>query len=224
MSLGPATQAPHDVLRSDVVLCAGEDAGEFEAALYAAGPAPRQLHTYRGTTFWTHGDRLAVCTGIGTGHLEPVLWELLAPGVVERMVLVGTAGTLPGAKLATMTPFLVDPALPGLSVLGAGEPLRPTLDLGLPGVACVSTDLFYGFSPEPPYPVEDAVRDAFERRQGRPALVDMESHAFYWLTARMAPSVQYGAVKVAANPVTDLHALADASKEALRIAVTAAWG
>src|SRR6202035_4323689 len=96
VSLGPNTNAPVELLSSQCVLCVGEDRRTLLDAALDAGLDMKGPHFgYRCYEFWNCGGLLVVWSGIGTGSLEPLLWELFKPGTIQQIVLVGTAGRMP---------------------------------------------------------------------------------------------------------------------------------
>lgn len=232
-NLGPNTAAPLSVLSGDCILCSGEDRQEFLAALRAAGLNNPRVHSqYRGYEFWRFDSCSAILTGIGTGCLEPALWEILQPGVVKRIVLVGTAGTLPGATVETGKAFLIDRAWPagtGIDAMALDLPLRPSWNVtpNLPTATSVSTDFYYGFSPKlgtAAYPLQHSrLQEMYDRhiRDGT-ELVEMEVAQFYFFCGLLGDkSLQYAAVKIPVNSVSQVEQQLENSPGALVGAVRA---
>lgn len=213
--LGPNTAAPRSILRPACLLCAGEDRAEFLAALDEAGAGePSAIHSFRGYEFWRFEHYCTVLSGIGTGALEPLLWEILRPGQVERIVLVGTAGSMPGAAIEAGRPHLIEEAWPagtGIDALVSAPPLRPRWPAAstLPSTSSASTDFYYAFGPKlldgeyplPPGPLHDRYREMISRNV---ALVEMEVAQFYFFCERFGNDrLGYVAVKAPANAVGD---------------------
>ncbi|HZK82920.1 MAG TPA: hypothetical protein VFC46_17690 [Humisphaera sp.] len=232
--LGPNTAAPVSILRPDCILCAGEDRGEFLAALDAAGMTGPAAHSkYRCYEFWNFGDRCAILTGIGTGCLEPALWEILQPGIVRRIVLVGTAGIMPGVRVEIGQPYVVDRAWPagtGIDALATDLPLRPRWNVkaGTLVASSVSTDFYYGFGPKlitadypiPPGPLHQ-LYEMHTRQETQ--LVEMEVAQFYFFCERFGDAdMRYAAIKAPANSVSDVDEQLSNSPTALVQAVVAA--
>jgi len=208
--LGPNTNAPHDLLSRRCIVVAGEDQRHV---LDLLGAAAGISHAFRGYEFWKQPEFTLVTCGIGTGCVEPLLWEITGPGVVEEMVLIGTAGKMPSALLTVGQPYLISEAFlagTGLDAAGLDQPLRPRWRLSkeYPVASSVSTDFFYGFA-------ESAMR-ARTYRLGRSdlgqlyqkhvdrgtQLVDMEIGQFYAFCHSFGdPSLQYIAVKGASNEI-----------------------
>jgi len=235
MSLGPNTNAPAELLTPRCIVCAGEDRPTLLDALRLAGfePGPSR-HSYRCYEFWKSGDVLIVWTGIGTGTIEPLLWEIFQPGVIEQIVLVGTAGRMAESGAALGRAYIVDQAFlagTGLDGENLPQPLRPRWP-GLPDghatASSVSTDFFYGFGPRlmtGDYPfASGALKRAFEEHTRRKTdLVEMEVAQFYAFCAAFpdAPS-HFIAIKGVSNTV-EVHGeqvenSRDAIAETLRMA------
>ena len=92
----PNTGVADDLLSSGtIILSCGEDITEvhdtFEPLLKAL---PRRFHSYRGYTFAQYRGFTLATAGIGTGCLEPFLYEVLP--ATKRIILVGTAGLVSG--------------------------------------------------------------------------------------------------------------------------------
>ena len=162
----------------------------------------------------------------GSTVMEALLWELLAPGVVTRVILAGTAGALGGYSGPHMAPVQVTEATSVYQSFDAPPaPYVPSWHLDLPEVASISTDRFYGFSPmtDDAFPAEPGLCEAWSKWGNADAIVEMEVAAFFHFAQRLAPALQYAAVKVVANDVSALESLPDGSARAMQRAVDAAW-
>lgn len=200
-------------LRPDLILCCGEEKSAFVAALRSLGlSVDETTPDFRGYTVWTLPELAVVLAPIGTGAIEPILCELLAPGRVERIVLVGTAGRLAARPLPLGVGYPITEARlagTGLDREVAGQPLRPEWPALPPGptASIVSSDLYYGFSPaRRPGDYRHrlpALRRDFERLSGVVDLVDMEVGQFYALCRLIpdAPGLRFLAIKGASNGV-----------------------
>jgi hypothetical protein len=73
----PNTAVKNEVLQENLLLCCGEDTTELLLALPEVGP-PLLYHVYRCYRFWRFDGFTLVWTGIGTGCLEPLMFELFA--------------------------------------------------------------------------------------------------------------------------------------------------
>jgi len=213
----PNVQIRPAQIRPAVILCCGEDKGALLDALGELGfPAEAPVSEFRSYTVWTLPSVTVVLSAIGTGALEPLLYELLITGRVERIVLVGTAGRLRADGL----PLGVGYPIREARVAGTGldcecgdrvlRPEWPDFPTG-PSATIVSSDFYYGFSPA--LTLGDyrhrlvGVRRHFERLSVEMDLVDMEVGQFYAL-CRLIPDargVWFIAIKGAANAI-DNHA------------------
>lgn len=208
------------MLRPRVLLCVGEDPAD-------CGVSPAE-HAYRGFTARIQGDVLVLTTPFGSTAMEALLWELLRPGVVERVVLAGTAGALGGFRGRQGTAYAVGSARPAYQAFDVHEKATyaPSWNPGLEEVSSVSTDRFYGFSTlaEADYPAEPGLLETWQQLGSSDAIVEMEVAAFYHFCQSFgAPNLQYLAIKVVANDVADLDSLPAGAAKAMAIALDAAW-
>ncbi len=205
------TNLTADLLSPDVILCCGED----EAALLHtipprfSSPAQRKL-AFRFYRFWKFADHTLILSGIGTGCLEPLLYELFSFNIVRRIILIGTAGRINGATAAQIGKVYAigeaSLACTGLDAIAREGTFTPTLRAApeLPTVTIVSTDLYYGFSntADPRYTAHFSPgASLWERTRGRD-LVDMEVGQFYALCSYLDSTtnhVEYLAIKGPAN-------------------------
>jgi hypothetical protein len=212
-TLGPNTNAPPGILHNRCLLCVGEDREALLEALSRAGkPQAIRQCRYRSYEFWRFTDFSTILSGIGTGCLEPLLFEILRPAVIQKIVLIGTAGSMAGADVEAGQAYLIDPAWPagtGIDSEVQQLPLHPRWKLprGLKRASGVSTDFYYGFSPailSGNYPTKGhRLRGLFEEHQRRGTeLVDMEVAQFYYFCMCFGRStLEYAAVKAPANAV-----------------------
>ncbi len=195
--LGPNTNLPRDFLKPKTLLCCGEDSQEFLAAIEeCTGQKFEVQSSYRCYRFWRFPDFLAAWTGIGTGCIEPLLFELLMPQKIKRIALVGTAGKFAHSRVDLIKAHICDPArcsYTALDKLIGGKLLRPKLpagapDLLVPHAGIVSTDLFYGFSNDAmkaAFPLfTPALARAFHDDTSQMDLIDMEVGQFYFLSEK----------------------------------------
>jgi len=232
-TLGPNTQAPPSVLHQRCIYCAGEDRRELLQALERAGPphahealntqpaseqrtgtgsAPISHWHYRSYEFWRFQDFCLILSGIGTGCLEPLLFEVLRANIVRKIVLVGTAGSMPGSQVAQGEAYLVDRAWPagtGIDAEASELPLVPRWDLPATAskASSASSDFYYRFAPaivQGTYPIHHgALKKLYEEHVRRGTeLVEMEVAQFYFFCQNFgAADLQYLAVKAIANVV-----------------------
>lgn len=232
--IGPNTQFDDNLLADDVILSCGEDPSELLHCLREVTnlPAP-DTHSYRlfgGARFPAFS---LLWSGIGTGCLEPLLWEVLSAGRVRRLVLIGTAGRLRESDLDIGIAYVVARAYLAGTALDEEriqQPLRPRFALPqeIRTATTVSTDYYYGFSDGCPwegYPaITRRITEGLRSIPERVDLVDMEVGQFYYLCRAFDRTgrLSYVAVKGPANPVTDVQAQvansADVLADSLRVA------
>ena len=212
-TLGPNTNASPEILAPACILCCGEDRQTLVSAMNQARLVGPQIEfSYRCYEFWKWNDVVVIWTGIGTGCLEPLLWEIFQPGVIQKIVLVGTAGKMPNSSVVGGQVYLINEAwLAGTGLDGEQlqQPLRPRWPArhGLPETSSVSTDFYYGFAPVnclPQHPFSAGpLRGAFEFHAARgTGMVEMEVAQFYAFCENFphGPS-EYIAAKVCSNTV-----------------------
>lgn len=210
------------MLRPDVVLLVGEDLAICRRHMPGQADA---VHEHRGFTAEVRGGCLWVVCAFGSSAMEAICWELTRAGVVERVLLAGTAGSLEGYTGPTMVPVAVVEARSVAQCFDAPpRTWTPSWPLDLPGVASISTDRFYGFSPasDDLFPAEPGLLEAWGRHRKDDAIVEMEVAAFFHFMEQFAPDVRVAAIKVVANPVSDLASLTDTADEAMELAIGAA--
>jgi hypothetical protein len=86
-----------------MVVCTGEDPEELTHAIRTVIPGSQpQYHHYRCYHAWKfgHPDLTVILSGIGSGCLEPLLFEILdyeslGDKTAKRLVMIGTAGRVP---------------------------------------------------------------------------------------------------------------------------------
>jgi hypothetical protein len=234
--IGPNTGIEAELLANDIILCCGEDPDELVESLFrvaACGGGVR--HAYRGFGCLRLDSFSLVWGGIGTGTLEPLLWELVQSKRVDRIVLVGTAGLLRGANLEIGKAYVLSEAFlagTALDETRIQQPLHPSFSglerHSLPGATIVSTDFYYGFTGaarRPGYPpITRHVEAAFAKPASHASLVDMETGQFYFLchAFRGKRPMEFVAVKGPANPVLDVGAQFANSETVLSNSISAA--
>jgi hypothetical protein len=207
--LGPNTAAHTDFLAPAAIVCAGEDPSELQRT-FDAGDA--DVFEYRCYRFWRFVQTTVIWTGMGTGCLEPLLWEILSPGVIKKLLLVGSAGRLPNSRAPIGEARIITEAYAGgtsLDAESADQPIRPrfALPAKCPPTSIVSTDFYYGFTGRTltgKYPAAGAaLRASVEKHLSTRDLVDMETAQFYHFCDRFDRTgrLQYLAIKGAANPI-----------------------
>ncbi len=191
----PNTAVPERLLSPDMILICGEDRREILGALsqvIVEEPEP-DYHEYRSYRFWRYGQFTLAQSGIGSGDLEPFVHEVLSTGVVQRIVLVGTAGYLGDDPTAHGKVYLVDEAYTaGSAVILEDQylPLGPRFTgieklTDVPRGTAISTDYFYGFSKRDTPRVQAALaadanlRKGVEEHWQLGRLIQMETGQFY---------------------------------------------
>ncbi|MDB6039286.1 MAG: hypothetical protein JWM99_3127 [Verrucomicrobiales bacterium] len=201
-------------LHKNVLLCCGEDAAELLDAVNrnAVGLVLAE-HKYRCYHFWRFSNFTLIWTGIGTGCLEPLLYEILMDSPVETICLIGTAGMCRSREgLIKGQAYCITEArtwAAGVRPVEFDTPLRPNWGAGqslIPEATIVSTDYYYGFSRiENPQLCKLRERDEALSRDFRTLLkeidlVDMEVAQFYFIcSAFHKPGLNWLAVKGPAN-------------------------
>lgn len=201
-------------LHKNVLLCCGEDAAELLDAVNRneVGPVLAE-HKYRCYHFWRFTHFTLIWTGIGTGCLEPLLYEILMDSPVETICLIGTAGMCRSREgLIKGQAYFITEAqtwAAGVRPVAFDKLLRPnwgTEQSLIPAATIVSTDYYYGFSRiENPQLCRLRERDEALARGFRTLLkeidlVDMEVAQFYFIcSAFHKPGLSWLAVKGPAN-------------------------
>jgi len=248
----PNTRVGDSLLHEKLVLCCGEDPTELMLALPSA-EAPHACHEYRCYRFWRFESFTLAWSGIGTGCLEPLLYETLVvePNpAIREIVLVGTAGALPSQRSVVHgRAYLIDEAYLGgsaltipehdLRLLRAGKSIRPltprlgTMDRkdvieGLEIGSVVSSDYYYGFSKDSRSGQlrdrDEHLREAVESAWNKIHMVDMETAQFYYLCDSMSSDrLSYAAVRGPANTVGKFHEQVSFSLQVLRSSLEVAF-
>ncbi|HYE21911.1 MAG TPA: hypothetical protein VEA69_25955 [Tepidisphaeraceae bacterium] len=233
-TIGSVSGIRADLLRPDMILCVGEQPEELDRAIAGLG-AERGRQSFRCYRAIAYDRTCVIWSGIGTGCVEPLLYELLRKAPAERrprrIVLVGTAGALRhGVEFGRAYP--IAQAIAANTALDDVDEVTPRWDGFDPasGKSAVSTDFFYGFSPKPAAghytgPTGDPawagrLATRFEALRARYDLVEMEVAQFYFLCRQFGDAdLQYIAFKGASNPVTDLDAQTEGSFDVLQDAI-----
>lgn len=212
----PNTNVENSLLSERMIICCGEDVAELLQALRTELQQQEMAyHEYRCYRFWKFEEFTLIWTGIGTGCLEPLLFELFEGFTPREMVLIGTCGAIMGRGIEPGDVFLMGKAYLGGSAIRLPESLLPLpcrfgddklARLGLARKSTISTDLYYGFAVDP----GSRVRRFQEEDLGLKAdlaaywdkadVVEMEVGQFYYLCGLFGgPELEYVAIKGAAN-------------------------
>jgi len=205
-------------LRANVILCCGEDWRELLTALgEITGEQPLLHHEYRCYRISKFENFTLIWSGMGTGCVEPLLYELRDVPCLKNIVLIGTAGAT-SKKIALGEICFCETAFLGgtaVHLKDSALPLAPRFDLtsitpALAGARVASTDYYYGFSRETDAASEKlrsadpllarAVTELFDQVD----LIDMETAQFYHFCRELFPQdVSFVALKGASNSLSE---------------------
>jgi len=215
--LRPNTAVDDAMLHTNILLCCGEDEAELLSALHSLGIGkPTAYHNYRCYRFWLFPQFALIWTGIGTGCLEPLLYEILCESAVEKICLVGTAGmSRPRQGLVKGVIYYLSEArawASGVRPVDTKLLFRPNWSgsTALPAATILSTDYYYGLS-RIDNPVlrklrnlDSALAVDFVNILDTVDLVDMEVAQFYFLCSVFGkPGLEWCALKGPANSLED---------------------
>ncbi len=244
LKVRPNCALPVSFFQNDMVVCTGEDPSELVCAMQAALPGVTpEYHEYRCYRAWKYPGVTVVISGIGTGCLEPLLYELLdhevlGDKVAQRLVMIGTAGFLSDSGFGQV--YLVNGAYTagcGVMLEDKDLPIRPsfgTLDhIHLPRAEEISTDYYYACTPQTgnakknrAKAMNPSLAAAVDKYWKPGRLISMESAQFYaFCSAYGKPGTQYVALRGVANLADQfetqgdysLAVLTEAFKQALQI-------
>ncbi|RUT00781.1 hypothetical protein DSM106972_071900 [Dulcicalothrix desertica PCC 7102] len=214
--IAPNTKITPEYIDKNIILCCGEDANELIDSFKNLSFEGTKVHEYRCYQFWKYLNFSLIWTGIGTGTLEPLIWEILfnptIKSKVNKIILIGTAGKLPNSSKKLGDVYIIDQAYLGATAVdddSIKQPLTPNflVKCDFSTASIVSTDFFYGFServlsgnyPNQTQRLIQAVNQYFYTTD----LVDMEVAQFYHFCNLFDPekSLNYIAIKGAANTI-----------------------
>jgi len=144
-----------DTLSEDIVLSCGKDPVELlQCVAHATDESVPEVESYRGFGCVRFPAFSVVWDGMGTGTLEPLLWELLQCEKIRRIILVGTSGLLAPSTNFLGRAFLITEAYLAGTALDEeriAQPLRPWFrGIGKvgewPSTTIVSNHFYYGFA------------------------------------------------------------------------------
>jgi hypothetical protein len=208
------TGVDNAMLHTNILLCCGEDVAELLEAAHKAGVGPVLAeHRYRCYHFWRFTNFTLIWTGIGTGCLEPLLYEILVDTPVQTICLIGTAGMCrPRQGLFKGEAYYIAEArtwAAGVRPVEYDGALRPNWDAKqslISEATIVSTDYYYGFSRIENQQLcrmrklDGALSQDFHKILTEIDLVDMEVAQFYFLCFALGgPGLRWLAVKGPAN-------------------------
>lgn len=234
LKVRPNTALPLSFFQSNIIVCTGEDPGELIHAIKTLFPGHRpRHHQYRCYQAWKLPGVTIVISGIGTGCMEPMMWELLDHKTLgdkrpRRLAMIGTAGYISDSGFGEV--YVVDGAYPvGCAIRLADEhlPLRPNFakadTLGLSTAIEMSTDRYFTCTPDmsderkvfaksfDPLLVEELEK---YWKPGR--LISMESAQFYHFAKVFGlPDTEYVAFRGVANLADQFETQGDYSQKVL---------
>jgi len=235
----PNTGVSDALLSEKVIICCGEDATELLWALRSVRTrAETAYHEYRCYRFWKFEEFTLVWSGIGTGCIEPLLFELIDGFPLRQVVLIGTCGAIPGRGVRTGEVFLVDKAYLGGAAIRLPESSFPLscrfaeaalAGLGLERKTAISTDFYYGFAVDPGARVKRlqgqdlSLKSDLAAYWDRADLVEMEIGQFYYLCSVFdSDLLEYVAIKGAANATDSVSQQTVYSRRVLQKALASA--
>jgi hypothetical protein len=236
----PNTVVPDRFLSHDLILCAGEDPRELKRAakLVISGEKPTH-HSYRCFHFWKFERFTLALTGIGTGCLEPLIWEMVESGLVKRIVLIGTAGYIGKRKDRHGEVYLIHRAFlagAGVQVENITKPIKPHFsgleNLDVQRLSGIASDYYYAVAPtDDPRLImaqqtDPSLREGREKVRKNNRLVDMETPQFYRLCEMYGRSritgertLEYAAIRGVANTLGEWGEQTDHSESVLEKAM-----
>jgi uncharacterized membrane protein SirB2 len=234
----PNTGVDDVFLSANTILCCGEDWQELLAALSSiTGAKARLYHEYRCYRIAKFDTFSLIWSGMGTGCLEPLLYELSGALIIKNLVLIGTAGATSTDRINLGELYIVEEAFLGGTAVHLAEnlPFKPRFgeDLlagtNLGRANLVSTDYYYGFSQNVNTAhlrlADQTLKSAVDTLLVLVGLVDMETAQFYYFCETLFPKdgLNYVSLKGAANSLTDQALQTTHSFEILRKALVGSF-
>ncbi len=206
----PVTHILPPDLHAQTIICAGEVEDELLHAFRNVPEKPLHSRQYRCYRLWKYPSFTLILSGIGSGCVEPLLWEILSPGLIRQIVLIGTAGCVRPAAPALGRALPIHAAWScGTGIDGEHglEPLTPRWPLPEGSATCsiASSDFFYGYSDRVLDGRFAACQGPFRERylkvRDLADLIDMEVAQFYYFAPRFdrTGSLSYLAIKGSSN-------------------------
>jgi len=234
LKVRPNTGLPESFFQPNMIVCTGEDPAELIHAMRTVlhGKRPR-VHQYRCYRAWKYQGLTVIISGIGTGCLEPLMFELLddktlGDKVPQRLAMIGTAGYLADSGFGQV--YVVDGAYPvgcGVTLEDKDLPVRPNFEglesVRLPRAEEISTDYYYACTPQNSdarkaraKELNPALREGLDKYWKAGRLISMESAQFYHFAATYGrPGTQYVAFRGVANLADQFETQGDYSLQVL---------
>src|SRR5688500_13860870 len=109
-TLGPNTCFRMELMRPKLLICSGEDPGEASSVAISLLGRFESHHRFRAYELWSFEDIAFVVCGMGTGCVEPLLWEVFQSNGIRAVVLAGTAGRFPKSPTRVGGSYLISKA------------------------------------------------------------------------------------------------------------------
>ncbi len=235
----PNTGVDNIFLSPKAILCVGEDWQELLTALASiTTEKPTLHHEYRCYRFSKFSDFSLIWSGMGTGCLEPLLYELHEASIIETIVLIGTAGATSTEKVKLGELYIAEEAFLGATAIKLSSdmaPFRPEFSkdslaqIDLKAASIASTDYYYGFSRNKSSQglrsADQVLETAVATLLDKVDLVDMETAQFYYFCQALFRhgSLSYVSLKGAANFLVGQSLQTTHSLEILRKAIAASF-
>jgi len=236
LKVRPNCALPEDFFQENMIVCTGEDPEELKRAIKTVLPGKRpRFHQYRCYKAWrfSNPDVTVVISGIGSGCLEPLMFELLdhktlGPKAPKRLAMIGTAGYLSDSGFGQV--YLVDGAYPvgcAVALDDADLPVKPNfagLDcVKLPRAQEISTDYYYACTPQEndarkmaAKAMNRALREGLAKHWKAGRLISMETAQFYHFAKCYGQEgTQYVAFRGVANLADQFETQGDYSEQVL---------
>ncbi len=214
LKIRPNTGVPDRYLSSDLILCSGEDARELSKSAQEVVPGEKAAHYhYRCFHFWKYSKFTLALTGIGTGCLEPLIWEMVESGIVRRIILIGTAGYIGTRSDRHGQVYLIHKAYvagAGIHVRKMTSAIKPEfagLDkLSIQSLEGIAGDYYYALAKSSDARIlraqasDPVLAEAMRTVRKGDRLVDMETPQFYKLCEIFGDGkLEYAAIRGVAN-------------------------
>jgi len=239
LKVRPSSAIPLSFFQDNMIVCTGEDPKELTTAFKSSSLGKcLRYHQYRCYQAWKFSGITVVITGIGTGCMEPLMWELLDHETLgdkrpKRLAMIGTAGYISDSGFGQV--YVVDGAYPvgcGVRLHDDHLPVRPRFpgyaELGLPLAEEMSTDRYFTCTPAMTDPRKVLAKshdpqllEELEKYWKAGRLISMETLQFYHFAKMFGlPDTQYIAFRGVANLADQFETQGDYSQQILTDALS----